>query len=109
MRSVWPELAVSRLLGEWLTPMMGPLGDHTGQLAAFCVVANVAEETASGEGACKCGQEYGISGRPRRHPILRCAASRISSASILTSVSPEPSWQMTSSGPQAGAARPATA
>ena len=39
MRSVWPELAVSRLLGEWLTPMLGPLGDHTGQLAAFCVVA----------------------------------------------------------------------
>jgi hypothetical protein len=28
----------------------GPVGDHTGQLAAFCVVANVAEETASGEG-----------------------------------------------------------
>ena len=27
-----------------------PVGDHTGQLAAFCVVANVAEETASGEG-----------------------------------------------------------
>ena len=26
------------------------MGDRTGQLAAFCVVANVAEETASGEG-----------------------------------------------------------
>jgi len=26
------------------------VGDHTGQLAAFCVVANVAEETAWGEG-----------------------------------------------------------
>ena len=28
----------------------GPVGDRTGQLAGFCVVANVAEETASGEG-----------------------------------------------------------
>jgi hypothetical protein len=39
-----------RLPGGLLVPMIGPVGDRTGLLAAFCVVANVAQETASGEG-----------------------------------------------------------
>ena len=41
---------VSRLPGGLAGADDGPVGDRAGQLAAFCVVANVAAETASGEG-----------------------------------------------------------
>jgi hypothetical protein len=42
--------AVSRLPGRLAGADDGPVGDRAGVLAAFCVVANVAQETASGEG-----------------------------------------------------------
>ena len=41
---------VSRLPGGLAGADDGAVGDRAGQLAAFCVVANVAAETASGEG-----------------------------------------------------------
>ena len=41
---------VSRLPGGLAGADDGPVGDRAGQLAAFCVVANVAAETAAGEG-----------------------------------------------------------
>jgi anti-sigma regulatory factor (Ser/Thr protein kinase) len=47
----FPVPAVSRLPGGPLGADDGPVGDRAGhQLAAFCVVANVAAETASGDG-----------------------------------------------------------
>jgi hypothetical protein len=43
-------IPVARLPGGLAGADDGAVGDRAGQLAAFCVVANVAEETASGEG-----------------------------------------------------------